>query len=949
LEWDILKKIVLPYIIEYVEGFNSFKDPMKAQIIHQRFFFIITFTILLLFPSLLFPFKNAKGSDQYVIRFLTTENGLPQNTIYDISQDKGGYMWIGTDGGLVCYDGIAFDHYNKLNTKNINNNSITALFSAKNGTMWIGTYGGGVTLYKDKTFVSYSTQNHLSNDFIWRIIEDSNNNIWLGTVGGGIIRYKNNQFTTFSQTQGLSNNIINSIYEDRKGYIWIGTENGLNQLNGEVFKIFTTEHGLSDNNIMSIYEDSKGILWIGTMNGLTAKRGNRILNYTTKNGLLDNIVRAIYEDKIGNLWIATNGGLNHISFLNRTFSQDIQIEPFDYGNGTFSNPLINIFEDREGNLWVGTSGQGIILLQYKKLISYSMEDGLVRNNIRAIFQDEQEAMWIGTNGGGISLWKDGEVKTFSTQDGLADNFINSICSDGKKNLWVGTRRGLSKFNNGTFYTYTQKDGLSTDSIQVLHQDHLDQLWIGTYGGGLNCFNIKKKKFMIYNQRSGLSNDFVLCINDDEKGNLWVGTNKGLNCFKDEKFKNYFRKDGLSNDMIYDIYRDNDGTLWIGTNGGGLNRFKDGTFTSYTTESGLFSNVIYKIIEDNKKCLWMSSNEGIFTVSKRELNQMIRGKRFHLNCKFFGEEDGMRSSVCTGGFQPAGGKRKDGFLWFPTINGIIVLDPVTITYNTVKPPIYIKQIIVDGRSKKVGEPLKLPANTREVKFSFTALSYSAPRKVKFRYRLRDIDDKWVETSSREQVVYSDLASGEYRFEVTACNNNGIWNETASTAEFTIKPKFQETFWFYLIVASSLTMGGLLAFKFKERRHKQRAEKNKKYQASTLSESKSFYYSQRLLKLMVEDKPYLDPNVTAVDLAEALDISSKHLSQIINQQFNKNFKNFINEYRVEEAKKRLLDPKEQHFVLLKIAMDVGFNSKSVFNAAFKKFTNMSPSEYRKKNLK
>jgi AraC-like DNA-binding protein len=246
-----------------------------------------------------------------------------------------------------------------------------------------------------------------------------------------------------------------------------------------------------------------------------------------------------------------------------------------------------------------------------------------------------------------------------------------------------------------------------------------------------------------------------------------------------------------------------------------------------------------------------------------------------------------------------------------------------------------------------KPLRLPADTSTIKISFTALSFTAPRKVKFRYHLKGYEDKWTETHSREQVVYSDLPAGHYTFEITACNNDGVWAAKRTTAVFIIRASFHQTFGFYFLVVVVLTIGGLWLYRLPERRLKRKVAEEQKYQASTLTVPKTRTYSQMLLDLMDTEKPYLDPELKAERLAEAVGISKKHLSQVINQQFTMNFKNFINKYRVEEAKKKLLDPKEQDFVLMKIALDVGFNSKSVFNEAFKKFTGMSPSEYRKSN--
>ncbi|MCP4216259.1 MAG: helix-turn-helix domain-containing protein [bacterium] len=898
-------------------------------------------------------YENRRPADRYISHRLTTRDGLPQDTVYDIAQDKDGYIWIGTDVGLVRYDGINYIYYTRSNTKELLNNSITALLAARDGTIWIGTFGGGITLYKEKSFYSYSSKNGLPNDFICIIVQDAAGFIWLGTNGGGLIRYKNEQFDVFTTADGLSSNIIHSLADDHKGNLWVGTKSGLNRINASAISTYATG-GIADHKVMAVFPDSMGILWVGTVNGLMAFKGNKTVRFTTANGLSNNIIRSLFEDGLGNFWIATDAGLNRIDARHRSrlIREDIEIEPFSFEYGGTPNSLMRMFEDREGNLWIGSTGAGLNILHHRKLRSYGTANGLAHNYIKAVYQDSAGAMWIGTNGGGLNCMKGGTMRTFNTADGLAGNFVNSITADKTDTLWVGTDRGLSRYRDGAFTTFSKTQGLAGESIRVLHCDRAGTLWLGTYGGGLIRFDEKKNSFTAFTTREGLSDNFVLCISEDNGGTLWIGTNKGLNSFKDGTIRKYTETDGLSGQMVYDILPDREpgqgrgAVLWIGTADGGLNYFKDGVFTGFTSRNGLFSNTIYRIIKDNKEDLWMSSNKGIFTVPMRELHQMLRGKRWYLNCTHLEETDGMKSAVCTGGFQPAGIKTVNGHLWFPTLQGVVVLDPQTLVYNTVEPPVLIERILVDGMTRHKGELLELPGASETVKITFTGLSFTSPRKVRFRYRLKGGHDDWRETVSR-WAEYSRLPPGDYTFEVKACNNDGVWSSKAASVVFRIQSTFFQGFWFYFLVALVLTGAGAWYYWRPAGAYRQEeAEQEQKYQASSLVTPKARMYSRKLVQLMEQEKPYLDAELTSAGLAETVGISRKHLSQVINQQFNMNFKNFLNKYRVEEAKKKLVDPAEQDFVLLKIALDVGFNSKSVFNEAFKKFTGMTPSQYRKK---
>lgn len=889
----------------------------------------------------------ATALDKYSIRGWTRRGGLPQSTVYSVTQDKKGYIWIGTDDGLVRFDGITFKIFNRRSAREIRNNSITALFAAKDGSLWIGTFGGGVTVYKEGRFKNYNRDNGLSNNFIWAITEDREQAIWIGTTGGGLVRFKDNMFSTYREKDGLGNDIVKAVLEDSSGTLWVGTEKGLSSSQktgfGIRFKTYTVEDGLADDVVMALFEDSEKNLWIGTGNGLNRRAGEEFFTYTENQGLTSNIIRAIYEDREQNLWIATERGLNRM--------QGDKIENLTVVETLADNSLLSIFEDRESNLWIGTSGRGLNMLHDSKFSFYTAAEGLSEDNIRAVYEDSQGRLWAGTNGAGLNRIVNGRVKTYSTAHGLNSNSVNSMWGNSPGTLYVGTGRGLNLFRDGGFSTLLpdKANGETAPSVVSLYEDREKILWIGTYGAGLYFY--REEVFYQINAGRSLVNNFVIVITEDKNGDIWVGTNDGLtrinkgagaieDLFAEENYKNYSRSDGLSSDMIYDIYVDADNTLWIGTNGGGLNRFENGKFTVYNSASGLFSDVVYRILEDNSGSLWMSCNRGIFSIEKKKLDKFSKGELDMLDCQYYQEDDGLVSSVCSGGFQPAGWKTADGVLYFPTNRGIAAINPAKVKYNKVKPPVVIEEVLADGREVDFRLETKLPAGTQRLEIAFNALSFTAPRKVNFSFRLAGAEERWHETRSRDRVVYMGLTPGDYKFTVIACNNDNFWNYKGASYSFSIKYRLYQEKWFQFLVL-------FLVFTFLYGYYRIRKNwiRSEKYRASTLEGWQAKQHLQKLLALMDEEKPYLDPDITVEKLSRMLEISEKHLSQILNERLNQNFNKFINKYRVEEAKRKILDPKEKDFVLLKIAFDVGFNSKSAFNAAFKKFTKMSPSEYRR----
>lgn len=946
---------------------------------------IAVFFWLIFYPSALDALNPKKKLGNYIHHIWTTREGLPQDTIHSIVQDSHGYVWIGTDRGLVRFDGLEFKQFNKSNTHALNNDSITTLFLAQDKTLWIGTYGG-ITLYKNNQFLSPAPPDDLPNLFVQSITEDRENNIWIGTQGGGIIHFDGNLFssiTTDMEEGGLSNNMVSSVFADRKGKLWIGTADGLDCLENGEFTSYTTKNGLLDNNIKTIFEDSKGRLWVGTTQGINViknrpgdlKRG-RFISLTTGNGLSDNYIHSIGEDRHDSIWIATNGGLNRLKggLPRRQLSggtvTGIHFEHFTTLDGLSDNSLLSIYEDRWGSLWIGTSSGGLNALRDGKFSFYTVRDGLSSDNAKAIYETDDGSLWVGTSGAGLNRYRNGTFDLYTESDGLSGNNIESLCGDGEGGLWIGTTNGLNVFDmeTKTVTTLSEKDGLSNPWIKTVYRDKKGDMWIGTFGGGLNRF--QNGNFQVFDTTAGLSDNFVSSITDDIDGNLWVGTNNGLNRLKNNRFDVFTSGDGLSGDTIMDIYADAEGVVWVATNGGGLNRYKNGRFTEFKTDVGKFSeNIILRILEDARSNLWMSSNQGIYSISRRDLNRYAEGGRNFISPFRYREEDGLKTSVCTGGFQPAGWKTKEGHIWFPTRKGIASIElgkmkfrvdelpeytertsttglVPNVSYVVVvrEQPVVIDKITVDGESIDMEKGNILPADAEKIEIQFKLLNHTVTDRVVFKYRLAGFDEQWREITDGNKVVYRNLSAGRYTFRVMARTSEGEWAFRGDSYTFFVEQHFYQSFWFYLFLTIIVVAAIVGIPRLSENREDRKQEETEKYKSSSMSNRQSESYLNKLLNTMETEKPFLDPNLSLRELASRVGCSKENLSQVINEQTGLNFKNFINKYRVEAAKIKLADPKENQYVLMKIALDVGFNSKSVFNAAFRKFTGKSPSQYR-----
>ncbi len=765
------------------------------------FYLILFFGCYLLSASFIFSLDPHKHVTQYMHRAWGLRQGLPQSTVHAIARTRDGYLWLGTQEGLARFDGEYFEVFNRQNVPQLKSNWIITLYQDHADRLWLGTYGGGLTCLDEGSFTTYTTKDGLPGNDIRAIHEDRAGNLWIGTDGSGLSRLKDGKFTHYTSKQGLAHDRVFAVLEDRAGNLWVGTGGGLNRLiNGE-FTRYTTKEGLAHDEVYALYEDRSGSLWVGTRGGLNRLTDGDFTTYTTAQGLSHNQVLCIYEDRDGNLWIGTRGG-----GLNRLFNG--VFTPFTGKQGLGSNTVCSLYEDPEGGLWVGADGGGLSRLRdglftpYTKAIS---RGGLSNDIVFPIYEDRSGSLWFGTEGGGLSHLEDGVFTTYTSKQGLADDTVWALYEEPGGSMWIGTNGGLNRLRDGVFTTFTTEEGLCHNTVWCILRDSRDSLWIGTNDG---LSRLKEGTFTSYTTKQGLCHNTIFCLHKDSGGSLWIGTGDGLNRLKDNTFTSYTQKEGLSHNWITCFHEDSDGSLWIGTFDGGLNRFKEGNFNAVTSAGGLFDNRIHTILEDKLGNLWMSCNKGVFRVSKKEVEDFFQGRRKGITCIVYDERHGMKSRECNGSCQPSSCRARDGSLWFPTIEGAVKIDPGNIKTNTVAPPLVIETLVADnnefymyvgGTKEKPGKEDKttLPAGTKRIEIHYTALSFTDPDAVRFKYQLEGYDSQWSDVVGERYVVYTNLSPGNYTFRVKGCNNEGLWNETPTALSFYLTPFFYQTPWFYTL--------------------------------------------------------------------------------------------------------------------------------------------------------
>ncbi len=910
------------------------------------FLFFLVCCWLIYQPFKLSALRPGKSVEDYLIRVWNIEDGLPQNSILSLIQSREGYIWFGTQSGLVRFDGVNLSIFNRWNIPTLKNDRILSLFEDQEGTLWIGTDGAGLAGMREGHWTAYTTAEGLSNDHVRVIMGDRLGNLWVGT-NYGLNLLKDGKFKIYTIEHGLSGNAVQAVAEDRQGNLWVGTDgSGLNIMKDGRFQAVQIADRASPKEISAIHEDRSGVLWLGTEVGLYCLDQGRFRDYGPGIGMPAEPIRVIAEDNEGTLWIGTDG--SGLFSLRHGVLGSLTTE-----NGFLDDYIYSITEDHEGSLWIGTYTSGLIQLQEKKVASITSMNGLPGNVIYAVLEDSQGCLWAGTRDKGLCKIKDNRViQILSRNEGLADNHIRAICQDRDGSLWIGTAgRGLNRLQDGKLIRFTTSDGLSADTVNIIFLDSAGIIWIGT-PRGLNRF--KGGKFSSFGLDSELPDfhQYINVIYETSSGHLLVGTKGGLLAFGNGDLRPFFTSKpddgkGEFDQEVLAIYEDKANNLWIGTRGSGLLGWRQGKLTHYDTSLGLYNNYIFGILEDQRDNLWISSYRGVFRVARIELEQFADNQIKSITCISFDEREGMKSSECTSGGHPAAWKTSKEKLCFATVKGISIFDPATIKTNTLPPPVIIEGVFADNESILGEEKPVLSAEKRMFEFYFTALSFKAPEKVRFKYKIEGLDQEWIgaDPLQKRAALYLNLKPGKYCFQVIASNNHGIWNRQGTNFSFEIKTPFSKTAIFYILLTIILLFGAAGAAWFIYFRRVRL--KTKKYKTSALDAETAEQVLPKLLHLVEQEQVYLDPNLTLKKLSERLMIHYNYLSQIINEKLGHSFNDFINKYRIEEAQRKLLDPRQGQKNVLEIAYDTGFYSKSVFNTAFKKFTGMTPSEFKKKH--
>jgi signal transduction histidine kinase/ligand-binding sensor domain-containing protein len=745
---------------------------------------------------------------QYRFDHWTADNGLPQNSVRDIVQTRDGYLWLATLDGLVRFDGVRFTVFNKSHSPGIISNRFLQLYEDGQGDLWASTENSGLTRLQRGRFTTYTTADGLPDNAINSIGGDGQGNLLMFS-GSHMVRWVEDKFQPADDLRLTGNFVLSDKAQHPPGFIV--ADKVVFFLGGQLRR-WTPATELWPHSPLA--QDHNGIPWFSSQTGLLRYENGRAVRIDQRpDGLPGAPAQFVYGQSPslqafsrkpdGSLWLTD---------LDSRQSQLVTQQPPE-GLDTFV-----AYADREGNYWFGTWLNGLFRARRQAVTPYTKAQGLIAREVYPILEDHHGTIWIGSLEDGLFRSHNG-VFSQLPDPFSARTYNTSLFEDRAGRVWAN---GRQRFIDGRLARGATEEGLPPEmgNCWTMYEDREGAFWFGTERG---VMRYKDGARIHFTTKDGLAGDDTKVIIGDDEGGLWLGSYGGLTHFRDGRFTAWTEADGLPGSTVRALKQDGDGTLWVGTYDSGLGRFKDGRFTRYTTKEGLFDNGVFQILEDDFGWIWMSCNRGIYRVRKQELNEFAEGKIGTVTAVAFGKSDGMDSVECNGGRWPAGIKARDGKLWFPTMGGVAVINPATITTNAQPPPVVLEDLKIDNRSvaletweAAVRDPrfaIQIRPGQENFEIEYTALSFINSANLRFKYKLEGLDHDWVEAGQRRRAYYSYVPPGDYTFTVIAANSDGVWNKEGKSVCITVRPPFYRTWWFLTLV--TLAVVGTIFAAFKSR--------------------------------------------------------------------------------------------------------------------------------------
>ncbi|WP_231966434.1 ligand-binding sensor domain-containing protein [Terriglobus roseus] len=685
---------------------------------------------------------------------------------------------------MARFDGIRFTIFNKSNSPGIISNRFINLEQSRDGDLWVAYESGGLLRYHAGKFRTYDSRDGIPHGDVSTITTDAGGNVWI--LSSGQVAQWNAKSDRFELYQPLSDRIYGPLIWDSTGFVAYDKTKVYCFSKGQS-REFALPPRLQGKVISTVGLDQEHVAWLRMQSGEIV----RLALITDHPKQVDSLDAVMYHGPDGKLW-------------NFQPAQDV-MRSIDARRGRESSKITfrYSYADHQGNLWLATAGQGLYRLQSQTISTYSTEQGLLDQDAYAIYQDRDGALWIGTWHKGLSRFQNGHFSNFTSANGLPKALVTAIYQERNGRLWVATHGGLATFQNGRFSTEGVPN-FSQSVVLSIYQDRSGALW---FGGRTGAFKFENHRIEPFSNGGGIASVDVHVITETQNGDLWFGGSNGLFQLHDGRVIQWSEKNGLGSNNVWSLYPDKDGILWIGTFDGGLARLKDGRITRYTTSNGLFDDGVFQILDDHRGNLWMSCSRGIYRVGKKELEEMATGSRTTISSISYGPIDGLRDSEMNGGISPAGTRATDGKLWFPTQDGVAVVDPSKVRVDSRPSRTIVESALVDQAPADLNGPITISPSQYSLQIQYTAPDFLRPTLIRFRYKLEGLDQDWTDAGFHRSASYSHLPPGNYRFLVSAMSPTGTWSQSSTPLSISVLAPFYKTRWFEAFV---ILFAALVAF-------------------------------------------------------------------------------------------------------------------------------------------
>ena len=737
---------------------------------------------------------------QYAHTSWKIRDGFAKGTITSIAQTPDGYLWLGTEFGVLRFDGVRPMPWQPPPDQQLPSINIRHLLATRDGSLWIAT-DGGLARWKDGQLTRVG---RLAGRYVYKLVEDHEGSIWATTLFNrkwSLCVVRTSSAECYGDDGGPGAGAI-GVYEDRKENLWVGTVGKSTgvwrwRLNPPTFYALPAP----PNGIQGLLEDDDGVLLMSQNGGIARFHdGKTKLAHPFPQSKKQFEFPLLLRDRNGGLWLGSTsgGGLVHVH-KGRT-------DAFASSDGLSGDGITTLFEDREGNVWVSTV-EGLDRFRDLPIATYSTKQGFTNGIALSVLAATDGSIWLGT-AGGVNRWSHGRTTIYQAP---GPGGVQSIFEDSLGRVWISTLRDVGYLEHGRFVALT---ALGRGPIRSIVEDRDANVWIANEDLGLfrvssRTGHVDLSPWTALKHKTAAS----AMIADRSQTGVWLGfLLGGIVRFGDGQVRaSYGTEDGLGVGRVRSLRLDRDGAVWAATEGG-LSRLKDGRVATLTSKNGLPCDGVHWNIEDDDRAMWLGMKCGLVRIAQADMGawnaavQKDQNASTPVRVTVFDSVDGFRINPAANYFSPSVAESSDGRLWFPSQGGLSVIDPHKLPVNSLPPPIHIEQIIADRTPYDVAargrEGLGLPARIRDLQIDYTALSLVAPEKMRFRYKLEGHDRDWQDAGTRRQAFYNDLPPRSYRFRVIASNNSGVWNEAGAFVEFSIAPAYYQTTWFLALSATTV---------------------------------------------------------------------------------------------------------------------------------------------------